>query len=251
MGGLGSGRWQKPGRKTVDSCPVLDVNYLSVKGYLQPGRTGPCLLPFGSETILIDLHAEAGHLCLSQHSANTSSNTSSSSGSSGGFSGEREGVIAVIPITYKSCGFVGNRAYFVCSGGPMRIGSRTDDAAGAVDAGGGAAGVVCGRRVTKLYFSGGRFLCRHCSQLVYVSKYEQQPWERASRRANKLRQRLGITGLGVPEKPYGMSVLDYERLLEATLQAEMLETEACTARLLQLAAWIERRHNRRKPQFTL
>jgi hypothetical protein len=46
-----------------------------------------------------------------------------------------------------------------------------------------------------------------------------------------------------------MLALDYARLLDATLQAEMQATEANTARLLQLVAQIERRH--RKPQFTL
>jgi hypothetical protein len=74
--------------------------------------------------------------------------------------------------------------------------------------------------VFKLYLSRGRFLCRLCSQLVYASKYEQ-PWQRASRRADKLRRRLGIVGAVVPEKPKGMLAPVYERLLEKTLQAEM------------------------------
>src|SRR6516225_9273328 len=55
-----------------------------------------------------------------------------------------------------------------------------------------------------------------------------------ARRANKLWQRLGNAGLGVPGKPHGMLALDYARLLDATLQAEMQATEANTARLLQL-----------------
>ena len=157
MGGLGSGKWRKLDRRTVDSCPALDANYLSVRGYLQPGRSS--IRPFSlgngpnSEVILIDLRAEVDHLCLSWRSANISNN-----GSSGGSLGEqREGVIGIIPIAYKPCGFVGNRAYFVCSGGLRRIGSQTDDAGvNAAAAGGGAgggAGVVCRRCVTKLYFS--------------------------------------------------------------------------------------------------
>ena len=141
----------------MDSCPALDANYLSVRGYLQPGRSS--IRPFSlgngpnSEVILIDLRAEVDHLCLSWRSANISNN-----GSSGGSLGEqREGVIGIIPIAYKPCGFVGNRAYFVCSGGLRRIGSQTDDAGvNAAAAGGGAGGgacVVCGRCVSKLYFS--------------------------------------------------------------------------------------------------
>ena len=108
--------------------------------------------------------------------------------------GEREGVTGVlIPIARAPCQYGGTRPFFVCSGA-------------------GASG--CGRRVVKLYFSHGRFLCRCCSQLVYASKYER-PWQRMGRKAAKLRQRLGITGMNVPERPHGMLVRDYERLLAA------------------------------------
>src|SRR6516225_5935521 len=91
MGGLGSGKWRRPGRKTVDSYPALDANYLSIKGWLQPGRSG-VFLGSGpnSEVIQISLRAEVDHLCLSWRVANTSSNTSntgSSDGSSSEFSG--------------------------------------------------------------------------------------------------------------------------------------------------------------------
>jgi hypothetical protein len=97
--------------------------------------------------------------------------------------------------------------------------------------------------VTKLYLSqsvhGQRFLCRHCCRLVYADRYEAQPWLLAARRANKLRQRLGITGPHVPKKPLGMLVADYERLLDATLEAEIEATEAGTARILRLVEWID------------
>ena len=289
MGGLGSGKWRRPGRKTVDSYPALDANYLSIKGWLQPGRSGACQFFLGSgpnsEVIQISLRAEVDHLCLSWRVANTSSNTSnagssdgSSSEFSGGFPSEREGVIGIIPIVRVPSGFVGKRAYFVCPG-RLQKGGHADDAAatetaddaGASDAGAaeadaiaetaddagvadagsaGAGGRFCGRRVFKLYLSRGRFLCRHCSRLVYASKYEKQSWQRASRRANKLRRRLGIAGMNVPKKPHGMPASVYKRLLEATLQAEMQAAEAGTARLLQLAAGIGSRR-RKSPQFTL
>ena len=32
MGGPGSGRWKRPGRRTVESCLTLDVNDLSARG---------------------------------------------------------------------------------------------------------------------------------------------------------------------------------------------------------------------------
>ena len=99
----------------------------------------------------------------------------------------------------------------------------------------------------KLYLVRRHFLCRQCSQLVYASKSEQ-PWRQAFRRANKLRQRLGIVGASVPEKPKAMRMRAYARLLEETLEAETRATEAGTARLQRLLAWIE---SRRKPLFTL
>ena len=116
--------------------------------------------------------------------------------------------------------------------------------ASTVDAG-NTAGVVCGRRVTKLYLTSGRFLCRHCGKLGYTSKHECAPWQQAHRRANKLWRRLGNARLGVPG---GMLAPAHERLLEEALRAETQATEAGTARLLQL---IERLERRRRIQFTL
>jgi len=209
MGGLGSGRWKKPGRRTVEFCRALDANDLSSKGCLQPGWSGACQWAHGNEVSSVSLRCEAEQLHLSWHG------------------GEQEEVTEIIPIVRVPCQLGGSRPYFLCSG---------DGAAG------------CGRRVIKLYLSRRRFLCRHCSQLVYASPYEQ-PWQRAFRRANKLWQRLGIAGTAVPETPKGMPVSTYARLLEAALRAETLATEACTDRLQQLAARIGNRS--RKPLFTL
>jgi hypothetical protein len=98
--------------------------------------------------------------------------------------------------------------------------------------------------VFKLYLSRCHFLCRLCGRLVYTSKYGQ-PWQRASWRAHQLRLRLGIVGAVVPEKPNDVPVPVYARLLDAALRAETQATEACTARLQQLAARIG------KPKFIL
>jgi hypothetical protein len=60
------------------------------------------------------------------------------------------------------------------------------------------------------------------------NRYEQ-PWKRALRRANKLKQRLGVGG-GIaeplPDKPKGMWTRTYGCLLDEILQAEMLANEA-------------------------
>jgi hypothetical protein len=110
-----------------------------------------------------------------------------------------------------------------------------------------SAGKLCGRRVTKLYLSNGRFLCRHCCHLVYAYDYER-PWQRASRRARKLRQRLDITRAGVMEKTKNMTISVYAKQLDAVLEAEIKAIEAGTAQILRIAGQLERR---RKTQFTL
>jgi hypothetical protein len=165
----------------------------------------------------IDLRAGVGQLYISWRPIN-----SPSSGSGGG-NGETAGRIEIISISRVTHRSGARHLYFLCPG------------------------AGCGRRVLKLYLAQRRFLCRHCRGLVYTSKYER-PWRRAFRRANKQRQRLGITGIGVPEKPKEMPVSAYARLLDATLKAEIQATESSTARLQQLAAWVESRH---KPPFTL
>ena len=140
---------------------------------------------------------------------------------------------AVPEIVYAPCRFGGSRPYFLCPG---------NNAAGC-----GAAG--CGRRVSKLFLARRYFLCRSCSQVVYAAKYGPQ-WQRASRQAAKLRQRLDTTGIAVPEKPERMPVHTYARLLEKLLLADTQASEASTARLLRLVAWIEKRR-RRNIRFTL
>jgi hypothetical protein len=76
-------------------------------------------------------------------------------------------------------------------------------------------GIDCGRRMIKLHLSRRHFLCQHCNQLAYASQYEES-CQRALRRANKLKQRLGI-GVGIdepfPVKPKGMWARTYGRLL--------------------------------------
>jgi hypothetical protein len=241
MGGWGSGPRRKPGHRLVESCPVLDANHMLAMGWLQPGWAGTCPLANGNA---IDLRVTARQLCFSWRfagdgqasegpgegqtiDATSSGEEGGDATSSGGKASEGEGggtiIPIVIPIVYGPCPLGGTRPYFLCPG------------------------AGCGRRVFKLYFVRRHFLCRQCGQLVYASKYEQ-PWRQASRHAAKLRQRLGETAGGVPGKPEDMPVPVYAQLLEAMLEAEIRATEAGTARLQQLAAWVE---SRRKRLFTL
>jgi hypothetical protein len=229
----------------VDSCWVLDVNDLSKRGCLQPGLFSTYRWHDGIGGIFsihqrYEAESGVGRLYLSWRNSFIPGD-GTGAGGDGEQGREREEVTEVVPIVRSPCRFGGSQPFFLCPS----------------ISGGERGGVICGRRVSKLFLAQpiygrrqGYFLCRQCSGVVYASKYEKQPWQRAARRASKLRQRLGITGLSVPNKPYGMLVADYERLLEETLQAEIKATEAGTARLLHLATGIGSRR-RKSPQFTL
>jgi hypothetical protein len=70
----------------------------------------------------------------------------------------------------------------------------------------------CGRRVSKLYQTTGRFRCRECSKLVYDCQYESFV-DRAARRINKITSKLGIQEEAAP-RPKGMRRKTYEKLLD-------------------------------------
>jgi hypothetical protein len=205
MGGLGSGRRKDRARKTVETYWMLDVNRLSEKGCLRPGRSSTCRWIDGKEGFSINLCAEAERVRLSYVVRVEE--------------GGREDVVDTISIVHLPCWFGGSRAYFICPG------DATD----------------CGRRTTKLHLSRRYFLCRHCNQLTYASQYEQ-PWQRALRRASKLKQRLGI-GVGstelFPDKPKGMWASTYGCLLNEILQAELLANEAQANMIKRLLAQLQ------------
>jgi hypothetical protein len=192
----------------VESYWTLDVNQLSERGCLRPGWSGTYQWINNNEVAVINLRAEAERLCLS-YAVRVAD-------------GGREDVVDTISVVYLRCRFGGSRAYFTCPGG----------------------GTACGRRVTKLRLCHRYFLCRYCNQLTYASQYEH-PWERALRRANKLKQRLGI-GAGVveplPDKPKGMWARTYGYLLHEILRAEISANEA-------QASWFERLLAQLKGEF--
>ena len=100
---------------------------------------------------------------------------------------------------------------------------------------------TCGRRITKLHLSHRYFLCRHCNKLAYASQYEHQ-WQRALRKANKIKQRLGIyVGIGDPllDKPKGMWIRTFDHLLNQMLQVEILANEAKANMFKRLLAQLQ------------
>ena len=207
MGGILSGRRKDRARKTVESYLMLDVNQLSAEGCLRSGCSSACQWILGNELFSVNLCAEAGRVHLS-YTVRVGD-------------GRCEEMAETISIVHLRCRFGGSRAYFICPGP--------------------GDGTECGRRITKLHLSRRYFLCRHCNQLAYASQFER-PWQRALRRANKLKQRLGL-GVGiaepVPDKPKGMSVGTYGRLLDEILQAEIRVNEAQANRIKRLLEQVD------------
>ena len=157
MGGIGSGQSAGLGRDTVESCRAIDVNRLHREGCLHHGWWG-CWqwTRDGEKVALINLRAEEIRLHLSYRVRIVG--------------GDWEDVEETVRIVRVPCRFGGTRPYFICPG--------------VVN------GIPCGRRVVKLHGPGRYFLCRHCYRLAHTSQCEGE-WDRALRRANKIRMRLG------------------------------------------------------------
>jgi hypothetical protein len=136
-------------------------------------------------------------------------------------------VAEAVRVARVPCRFGGCRPYFLCPG--------------VVD------GVACGRRVAKLHGAGRYFLCRRCHRLAHASQGEAA-WDRALRRANKIRARLGgEPGMAspFPDRPKGMWRRTYARLRRRALEAEMLADEAFDGRLERLRARLDGPRRRR------
>jgi hypothetical protein len=130
--------------------------------------------------------------------------------------GDWEDVTQIVSIVRVPCRFGGTRPYFICPG--------------VVN------GIACGRRVVKLHGPGRYFLCRHCYRLANASQSEGA-WDRALRRANKIRQRLGgAPGMDepFPPKPKGMWRRTHEQLCTQALEAEEVADEAFATRVQRL-----------------
>jgi hypothetical protein len=214
MGGFGSGRPSGSGRDTVESCRSIDVNGLHRAGCLRPGwRGGWQWTRDGEKVASITLRAETDRLHLSYRVR------------IGG--GKWEEVEETVRVLRVPCRFGGARPYFICPG--------------VVN------GISCGRRVAKLHGSGRFFLCRHCYRLAHASQSEGG-WDRALRRANKIRQRLGgDPGMAAPfpKKPKGMWQRTYQRLRDEAFEAEMLADEAFAIRIKRA----EHRHSPRRERL--
>jgi len=158
MGGFGSTRWRSTRtRDAIEANRSLNINRLNQAGCLKPDYWGSWQWTRDGERVAwIQLRQDGDLLRLSyrirQHG------------------GDWQDVEQPTPIVWTPCRFGGSRPYFACPGVVK--------------------GIACGRRVLKLYGAGRYFLCRHCYRLAYASQRENR-YDRALRRANKIRIRLG------------------------------------------------------------
>ena len=216
MGGLGSGQLAGGGRDVVEACRSIEVNRLQREGCLRPGYRGSWQwTQDGERSAWIVLRAEANRLHLSYRVRIDG--------------GAWQEVEEAVRIARMPCRLGGARPYFLCPGA--------------------ANGVVCGRRVAKLYRAGCYFLCRHCYNLAYASQSEDD-LDRLQRRARKACQRLGDTDAhwfaAKPPRPKGMWRRTYVRLWNVAFEAEMRAKEMFEERLERLTQRHEQMMTRRR-----
>jgi hypothetical protein len=195
MGGSGSGRrWHYSAKNTTEGYQSIDVRWLKREGMLSPGANRRISWSRHGEVIAsINVRTEHGRVFLTYRHR------------TGG--GEWIDESYPVRLTTTPCHIGGERPWFLC---PAR---------------------GCGQRVAVIY-GGGIFACRKCHQLAYPSQSED-PADRAVRRADRLRARLGWPG-GVLEgagwgKPRGMHWRTYERLCDEYDDFEDVVTRDCIA----------------------
>lgn len=218
MGGPGSGRSSGGGKMIAEACRSIDVNRLHKAGVLSAGWSGGWEWKRNGERVSsISMRGGEDQIVLSYRSR---------------IGGEDwQDVEEPIPIQWVSCRYDGRRPYFVCPG--------------IVN------GVACRRQVIKLYCASRYYLCRSCYRLTYTSRNEDSS-DRALRRANKIRMRLGGEPgceAALPKRPKGMWRKTYDRLTEIVIESESHAEERFTrmaARLLDLGRRLE--NNTRKPK---
>jgi hypothetical protein len=204
VGGFGSGR--RSSTEKVEEHRVLDVSAMNKAGCLSGPRSGSWQWSRDDEVVAsIRFRYDEGRLHLDYRFRSGN--------------GDWQPVNEVVRIDWRSCRFGGRRPYFVCPG--IRN------------------GVVCSRPVTKLYGASTWFLCRHCYGLRYASQSEDV-YDRAQRKANRLRRSLDRTSRGmgdIPERPKGMWRRTYDRRIDAIIALDDFTDQKLAlfaARLLKL-----------------
>jgi len=210
MGGFGSGNhWRWGTRNTVEDMKALHIGKLANEGWLDSGRTCSYAWSLAGRPIGdISVTAAAGHILLQYRRRDNG----------GGWHDQ----CYTVQIDWTPCHLGGPRPWFLC---PAR---------------------GCGKRVAVLY-GGAIFACRCCHGLAYPSENENRR-DRATRRADKLRDRLhwppGIimegSGWG---KPKHMHHATYQRLVA---EYEKHESDALGAMMGWLLSYRDRTATKRQ-----
>lgn len=189
MGGFGSGRPAMYSTSKVEDCYSLNVNNLQRHGHLRFGSGGNLYWTRNGRKVASTTFRVGEDVLILTYMDRP-------------HGGEWEEVKETIQIVRNPCRYGGTRPYLICPG--------------VVN------GIICGRRVIKLYAAGKFYLCRCCYRLKYSSQYESS-WDRAMAHANKIRKRLGgewgMESL-LPPRPKGMWHRTYDRLCNEVYLAE-------------------------------
>ena len=192
------------GKSTTTDMRALDVRKVQREGLLWPGHSFGWSWTRGGETIAsINLKVDSGGVTLDYRQRDRG--------------GEWQAMNYPVRLAWTACHYGGQRAWWLCPA------------------------VGCGRRVAVLY-GGSVFACRHCQRLAYKCQRET-PDDRATRRADKLRDRLGweagiLNGAG--DKPKGMHWQTFWRM-QASHDAHVMQALAgMSAKLGLTMARLER-----------
>jgi hypothetical protein len=162
---------------TTDSCHSIDVRRWQRAGTLWPGSWRSWQWSRDGEvTASIQVRAEADRVVLAYRYRE--------------HGGDWEDIEEPVRLDTTDCHYGGSRTWFRCPA------------------------VGCGRRVAILYGAGRYFACRRCYGLAYSSQRENAG-DRAMRRADNIRIRLGgEPGIlnPFPDKPKWMRWRTYDRL---------------------------------------
>ena len=183
MGGPGSGDWVRWNSKTTaDDLKKIDIRYMKRQGMLYEGYVGVLSWWQGDvSTGNVYVYVKQGFMTIKYRTRFNK--------------GPWHDIQQDIKFDSTACNLGGSRQWFLCPD--------------------------CGKRVAILYAGGIKFLCRHCHDLSYQSKNEDQA-DRMRRKARKIRNRLGASGdlfQPVLFKPKGMHQKTFDRLRQAEYEA--------------------------------
>lgn len=181
MGGAGSGRhWYYGAKSTTNSYRSIDVRQWQREKLFTPGNSFYWQWKYEGE-VVASIHVDVGH-ALDHIILNYRHRKNG---------GECQNFNYSISLVWSDCHLGGQRPWFICPA------------------------LGCGCRVAILY-DGNIFACRNCFSLTYPSQRETISY-RASRKADKIRSRLGWEDGFLNEdgrKPKGMHWETFEQLCE-------------------------------------